>query len=515
MAATFPFILSEFLVDAATADPHRTAIIVEGQAYRYGELLDHAARLANVLRARGVERGDRVAIFMDNAFWTVAALFGVLLADGAFTVVNHQAKQERLRAVLTDCTPRFLLADGRLAHVFEPAVEGLPVEVLTTREDVPGRDRLETTAAHASAEVPPVASVPQDLAALIYTSGSTGEPKGVMMSHQAMVFTASTIARYLELRPEQKTLSVLPLSFTYGLYQLLTAVLLGSTLVLEKSFAYPGQIVQRFREEEPQVFAGVPTIYQTLIRLDRQKPIVLPSVERITNAAAALAASAVPHLAHIFPNARLYKMYGLTECTRVCYLDPSRLGDKPSSVGQAIPGTEIFLRDAEGHPVAPGEVGILHVRGPHVMLGYWGRPEATKKMLLPGNLPFDRVLRTGDWFKQDEEGLLYFVARSDDIIKTRGEKVSPVEVEHVLHSLVGVKEAAVVGVPDETQGQLIRAYVSLEPDATVTEKDVRMHCAKHLEPYMVPTEVCFEPEIPKTPSGKVYKQGLRERDGLV
>jgi long-chain acyl-CoA synthetase len=513
--ATFPFTLSELLTDAARGGPSETAVVVEGRAYTYAELLHDAEGVARALIARGLQRGDRVAIFMDNAYWTVAALFGVLLADGVFTVVNHQAKAERLRAVLTDCAPRLLLADGRFADVVGPAVEGLAVSVLATREELPGATRLEAAAAQTLGPAPRPVSIPLDLAALIYTSGSTGEPKGVMMSHQAMVFTASTIVRYLALSPEQKTFSVLPLSFTYGLYQLLAAVRMGGALVLEKSFAYPGQIVQRLREEAPQIFAGVPTIYQTLIRLDRQKPIVLPSVERITNAAAALPATAVPALARIFPNAQLFKMYGLTECTRVCALPPERLADKPSSVGVAIPGTEAFLLDVEGRPVPPGEPGILHVRGPHIMLGYWDRPEATERMLLPGKLPCERILRTGDWFKQDEEGLLYFVARSDDIIKTRGEKVSPVEVEHVLHALVGIKEAAVVGVPDETQGQLIRAYVSLEPDATLTERDVRLHCAQHLEGFMVPTEVRFEAELPKTPSGKVLKQALRERDGLA
>lgn len=512
MLSPQPFLLGELLVDAANEVPDRPALVTGDTSYTYREVLEDAARVANLLRGRGLERGDRVAIYMDNCAHAVASIFGATLAGGIFLVINAQAKTERLRMVLTDCEPRFLLADGRLAHQFSPAVDGLDISVLTTREDAEGGERLEPAMNEASTVVPIATGVPLDLAALIYTSGSTGVPKGVMQTHSSMRFTAATICRYLELVREQKVLSVLPLSFTYGLYQLLAAVRLGATLVLERNFAYPGQIVKRFREEAPQVFAGVPTIYQTLIRLDRQKPIELPSLERLTNAAAALPTSAIGHLARIFPNARLYKMYGLTECTRVCYLDPELLESKPASVGRAIPGTEIYLTDAEGNPIEQGEIGVLHVRGPHVMQGYWNRPEASAQMLLPGRLPHDRVLRTGDWFKQDEEGLLYFVARSDDVIKTRGEKVSPVEVERVIYALEGVVDAAVIGVPDETQGQKIRAYVSIQDGADVTERTVRMHCAKHLEAYMVPTEVWFEDDLPKTGSGKVLKQALKDRD---
>lgn len=512
MPTPHAFTLGELLVRAAADVPERPALKTEGRTLTYAELFGRACQLANLLAERGLERGDRVAVYMDNGVWPVISIFGISLAGGAFTVVNPQAKADRLRSVLTDCTPRALLADGRLDPFFGPAVEGLDVQVLTVNEDASAGERVEPQLERAPATTPPTRGRPLDLAALIYTSGSTGVPKGVMMTHQAMRFTADTIVDYLALNRDQTVISVLPLSFTYGLYQLLAAVRLGATLVLERGFAYPGQIVKRFREERPQVFAGVPTIYQTLIRMHRKAPLELPSLERLTNAAAALPTSAIEHLGRIFPNARLYKMYGLTECTRVCYLEPALLGDHPASVGRAIPGTEVYLADANGDDVPRGEAGILHVRGPHVMLGYWNRPEASAKMLLPGRLPHERVLRTGDWFKQDEDGLLYFVARSDDIIKTRGEKVSPVEVERVLYALDGIVDAAVIGVPDETQGERVRAYVSLVAGAELSARDVRMHCARHLEGYMVPTDVCFEAELPKTGSGKVLKQALKDRD---
>jgi acyl-coenzyme A synthetase/AMP-(fatty) acid ligase len=194
----------------------------------------------------------------------------------------------------------------------------------------------------------------------------------------------------------------------------------------------------------------------------------------------------------------------------VCYLEPELVDSKPGSVGKAIPGTEAYLLDENGAPVPPGGTGILHVRGPHVMAGYWNRPDLSDFMLKPGKLPGERVLCTHDWFRTDEEGFLYFVGRSDDIIKTRGEKVSPVEVENALHRIPGVREVAVVGVPDATLGEAVRAYIVPEADASLTERQVRSQAAKLLEGFMVPKDVVFCSELPKTNTGKISKRLLRE-----
>jgi acyl-coenzyme A synthetase/AMP-(fatty) acid ligase len=197
----------------------------------------------------------------------------------------------------------------------------------------------------------------------------------------------------------------------------------------------------------------------------------------------------------------------------VCYLEPELIDAKPGSVGKAIPGTEVYLRTPDGGPVKAGETGVLYVRGPHVMRGYWKRPDLTEHMLKPGWLPGERVLCTHDYFRMDEEGFLYFVGRSDDIIKTRGEKVSPVEVENVLHSIPGVREAAVIGIPDAILGQAVRAYVVLQPGVLVSDKQIRSWCLAHLENFMVPKEIVFREELPKTYTGKVSKKALAEDPG--
>jgi acyl-coenzyme A synthetase/AMP-(fatty) acid ligase len=202
-------------------------------------------------------------------------------------------------------------------------------------------------------------------------------------------------------------------------------------------------------------------------------------------------------------------MYGLTECKRVCYLEPELVDVKPTSVGKAIPGTEVFLLSPDGKPVAPGEPGILHVRGPHVMPGYWKKEELSREMLRPGYFPYERILCSNDWFRMDEDGDLYFLGRNDDIIKTRGEKVSPVEVENVIYKVPGIREAAVVGVPDEIMGEAVVAFVTTHEEASLSEKDVQKECMAQLEIFMVPKQVLFVKEMPKSPNGKIDKKELK------
>jgi long-chain acyl-CoA synthetase len=508
-------LLHDSLYVSADRLPDKTAIVAEGTPHTYAALLDSAKRLANQLRASGLERGDRVAIYMDNTWPCVVSIFGTLMAGGVFIVVNPQTKADKLAFILNDSGARVLITDGHLSKVFLAALgETASVTRVICSGTLPQAElpieAFDAVVGAGSTEDPRQDVVPVDLAALIYTSGSTGNPKGVMMTHQAMTFTAGSLVEYLRLDESDKILNLLPVAFDYGLYQLLMSVRLGATLVLERSFTYPAQILNRVRSEGVTVFPGVPTVYMTLIAMHGRSPLSFPSVRRITNTAAALSADVVPTLRQIFPNALVFLMYGLTECKRVCYLEPELIDAKPGSVGHAIPGTEVFLLSEDGKPVPAGETGVLHIRGPHVMLGYWNQPQLSAHMLKAGRWPGERVLCSHDFFRMDEDGYLYFVGRSDDIIKTRGEKVSPVEVENCLHGIPGVREAAVLGFPDELFGEAIRAYVALVEGATLTEKDIKAHCLARLENFMVPKEVVFLPELPKTATGKIRKKGLLE-----
>jgi long-chain acyl-CoA synthetase len=280
----------------------------------------------------------------------------------------------------------------------------------------------------------------------------------------------------------------------------------GGTLVLESSFAYPVEILNRIAAERVTGFPGVPTIFARLLQIELGA-FDLSSLRYITNTAAALPPGQIQELRRKLPGVSVYSMYGLTETKRTLYLPPEELDRRPGSVGVAIPGTEVWLEDEQGRRLGPGATGELVVRGRHVMRGYWEAPEATALRFPPGPLAGERVCRTGDLFRMDEAGFFYFIARKDDVIKSRGEKVAPKEVENVLYGLAGVVEAAVVGVPDPILGQAIKAIL-VTNGTPLTRNQVLAHCRAHLEDFMVPREVEFRDALPLTSSGKVLKLGL-------
>lgn len=320
-----------------------------------------------------------------------------------------------------------------------------------------------------------------------------------------MVFVSGSIINYLENNENDIILNVLPLSFGYGLYQLLTVFRSGATLILENSFAFPAMILQLIQQERATGMPGVPTFYAMLLQFDFSK-VDFSSLRYITNAASGLPPSHLLELQRRLPDTKIYAMYGLTEVVRALYLPPEYIQQKPDSVGIAISGTEVWV-ERDGIRMGPGEVGELVVRGRHVMRGYWQAPELTAVRFRSGAVPGERLCYTGDLFKTDQDGFFYFVSRQDDIIKSRGEKVAPREVETVLHHLDGVVEAVVIGVPDAILGQAIKALI-VKDEKPLTEREVLAHCRGHLEDFMVPKYVEFVTSLPKSPSGKVLKGEL-------
>ncbi len=255
------------------------------------------------------------------------------------------------------------------------------------------------------------------------------------------------------------------------------------------------------------VFPGVPTMFATLAGMNLAG-CDFSRIRTVTNTAAAIALPHVEFIRRTFSSARFYSMYGLTECKRCSYLPPEDLDRKPGSVGLAIPNTELWIVDERGDKVGPGVVGELVIRGATVMKGYWNKPEATAERLRPGPVPGELVLYTGDLCRLDEDGYLYFVARMDDVIKTRGEKVAPNEVEAALLGIAGIREAAVVGIPDTILGQAVKAFVVLQPGSELTPASMRLQCQARLEPHMVPAEIVVVPALPRTSSMKINKREL-------
>lgn len=508
-------LVNDFLEQSAARTPDKIALICNRQRLTYAEIDTMANRLAHALQERGVVRGDRVVLFLPNTIELVVGIFATLKAGGVFVVVNATTKRDKLTYLVNNCHASALVTHARqadLAYMVMQQAPSLKLTVLTERGSVDAACAhddvvaFDTIQANYPATCTPRLCIDQDLACLIYTSGSTGEPKGVMSTHSNVVFAASSIITYLENTHDDIIVNVLPLAFDYGLYQLLMAFKFGGTLVLERSFAYPAQILKRMESERVTGFPGVPTVFTILLGIDLRK-YDLRRLRYLTNTAAALPPGHVQQIREKFPWATLYSMYGLTETKRTLFLPPDQLDMRPDSVGIAIPGTEVWIEDEDGNRLSANRVGELVIRGGHVMRGYWEAPEATAARYRPGPIPGERVCYSGDLFRMDDEGYFYFVGRKDDMIKSRGEKVAPKEIENVLYSLPGVIEAAVIGVPDPILGEAIKAFV-VSQDGELTERDVLRHCQDQLETFMVPQIVEFRNMLPKTASGKIKKTEL-------
>ena len=497
-----------YLQQSAARVPDKTALVAGTLRLSYAEVEAQTTRLAAHLQRLGVKPGDRVLVFMDNAAESALAIFAVLKAGATFSPINASTKADKLDFIIGNCRPAAILTQRKLAPVATAAVASRAVAVLAA-----GTSEWDAALAEA-APLAPHGGIDVDLAMLIYTSGSTGRPKGVMMTHRNIDAASDSIITYLGTTADDIILNVAPLAFDYGLYQLLMAVRLGATLVLEKGFAFPAAIFETMRRERVTGFPLVPTMAAMILQMRDLATLDAPSLRYITNTAAALPVEHIQRLRVLFPGATLFSMYGLTECKRCTYLPPTQLDTRAGSVGIAIPNTEAYVAGDDGEPVAAGIVGELVIRGPHVMQGYWENPAATAERLRPGRNAWENVLYTGDLFYADADGFLYFVGRKDDIIKTRGEKVAPKEVEAVLHAIPGIAEAVVVGVPDAVLGQAVKALV-VRSDPALTEGEIIRAAAKALEDFMVPKSVEFRDALPKTDTGKVSRRLAAEALELI
>ncbi len=508
-------LVNDFLEQSAQRTPDKPALVCGGQRLTYAHIDSKANRLANALKAAGVERGDRVVLFLPNCVELVVGIFATLKANAVFVAVNNTTKPDKLASLLHNCRATAMLAPARhapLAAELTQRTASLKLAVVVGKgssaavEEFPELRDIDAIEAEFPDSRPDRRLIDRDLACLIYTSGSTGDPKGVMTAHCNATFVAESVINYLDNNRDDVLMCTLPLSFGYGLYQLLMALKFGGTLVLERSFTYPAQILKLIETEKVTGFPGVPTIFAILLQMDLNV-FDLSSLRYLTTAAAALPPSHIRQLRQLFPQADFFSMYGLTETKRSLYMPPDQLDDRLDSVGIAIPGTEAWLVDDDDNRLGPNQVGELVIRGGHVMQGYWENPQTTAERFRPGPVPGEKVCYTGDLFRTDEDGYFYFVSRKDDIIKSCGEKVSPTEIENVLYGLPGVAKTAVIGVADDILGQAVKAFIEA-PDADLTEKDVLRHCRANLEDFMMPKYVEFMSALPVNPSGKIQKTSL-------
>jgi acyl-CoA ligase (AMP-forming) (exosortase A-associated) len=521
------FLIWHMLRESARRLPEKEALVKGEERLSYREVAGRVERLAAGLRDAGLVRGDRIGIYLEPSVAQVLSIFGVSRAGGVFVPINAQLFPEQVTHITKDCGMKALITTPQKLSPLAaslPQVPSLEFLVSAGDEDAPQVSvplhRLEKLLEQPTPRVWPEESISKDLAAILYTSGSTGKPKGVMLSHANVMAGSTIVSTYLEITSADRILAVLPFSFDAGLNQLMTAFQQGSTLFLI-NFVFAREIVQTLLKERITGLAGVPTLWSLLAQPNstlQKQP--LPDLRYITNTGGAMPQSVLAVLRKALLQTRIFLMYGLTEAFRSTYLPPAELERRPTSMGKAIPDTEILVVNEHAQLCKPGEIGELVHRGPTVSMGYWGRPEDTDKALRPNPLlssamgDCERVCYSSDLVKMDEEGFLYFVGRRDTMIKSSGFRISPTEVEEVIFQSGRVRQAAVIGVPDEALGQSIKAFVVLRDGEAVNSEELIDYCAERLPRYMVPKAVEILSELPKTTSGKVDYPALRRREGL-
>ncbi len=511
------YLLHHLLEFAAKAHPGKEAVVDGDRRFSYRDFATASSACASVLREQGMARRDRVAIYLDKSFEEAFSIFGVSGAGGVFVPLNALLRPHQVAHILHDCGVRFLITSARryqlLAGVLDEAPRVDRVLLVDAAGNAPDDRVLPEAFARRCSAPQPLPGIGEDLAAILYTSGSTGRPKGVMLSHRNLLAGSRIVCGYLGIRYDERLLSILPFSFDYGLNQLITAVQMAATTIL-LTFHFGDEIVRTICDERVTALAGVPSLWAIL---NDTAPTFakrrLTSLRYCTNSGGAMPTETLTQLRAAQPHVKVFLMYGFTEAFRSTYLPPSELARRPTSIGKAVPETEVFLVNEHGRPCRSGEEGILVHHGPTVSLGYWGRPEETAELLRPH--PFiastegaPRVCYSGDRVRVDEEGYFYFVGRDDALIKSAGYRISPSEVEEVLMTTGLLAQAAVIGLPDPTLGERVHA-ICVGAHHGADRETVLAHCARQLPQYMVPRDIEFVPELPCSPNGKVDYRRLR------
>jgi acyl-CoA ligase (AMP-forming) (exosortase A-associated) len=522
------FLTHHMLRASALRFPEKEALVHGNQRLTYTEVAQRVENLACGLREARLQRGDRIGVYLDPSVAQVLSIFGISQADGVFVPINSLLFPDQVIHIAKDCGMKGLITTGSKLSTLAAMlgeVSSLEFVVVAGENSSSPNVGLHSFAFEELCRFTPPPTwrqnnIEKDLAAILYTSGSTGKPKGVMLSHANIMAGSSIVSTYLNITDAERILAILPFSFDAGLNQLMTAFQQGGTLVL-MTFVFAREIVQTLLKESITGLAGVPTLWSLLAQPNSMlQKHEFPHLRYITNTGGAMPQSVLAVLRQALPTMQIFLMYGLTEAFRSTYLPPEELDRRPTSIGKAIPNTEILVINNEGQLCRPGEIGELVHRGPTVSMGYWGYPELTARVLRPH--PFlppevgneEKVCYSGDLVKMDEDGFLYFIGRRDTLIKSSGFRISPTEVEEVLFQSGKLREAAVIGIPDEILGQAIKAFIVPREGEVIDTEDLLVFCAQKMPRHMVPKVVEVLERLPKTTSGKVDYPTLRRREGL-
>lgn len=512
--------LHDLIIRSAERAPDDIALLHQQQRLSYRELHDAMSGAATQLQDLGLERQERVAIYLDKRFETVAAMFGSAAAGGVFVPINPLLKPEQVAYILKDCNVRILVTSPERLDLLRNTLadcHDLHAVILvggTAAVATPDGIRVEPWRNDSidPAMVRQRRLIDADMAAILYTSGSTGKPKGVVLSHRNMVCGAQSVAEYLGNTAQDRLLAVLPFSFDYGLSQLTTAFLTGASVVL-LNYLMPRDVIRAAERDAITGLAAVPPLWIQLAQLDWPDSVVA-RLRYITNSGGAMPSKVVHHLRQKLPRTRVFLMYGLTEAFRSTYLPPEELDRRPDSIGKAIPNAEIMVVREDGSPCAPGEPGELVHRGALVALGYWNDAAKTAERFRPAprqayglSIP-ETAVWSGDTVRRDDEGFLYFIGRKDDMIKTSGYRVSPTEVEEIIYATGQVAEAAALGIPHPALGQAILLLIVPKSDAPFDLEAMTLECKRRLPAYMLPSSIIARDALPRNPNGKIDRKQL-------
>ena len=511
-------LVHDLIFDAASRSPDAEALVYGEQRLSYAELAASVRQGAARLLGSGIGAGERVAVYLEKRVEAVAAMFGAAAAGAVLVPVNPLLKAEQVAYILADCNVRVLVTSAARLKALAPLLAGCPdlrTVLVTGSAPMPRRPacRCWRGTTLPAEGVPAHRRIDGDVAAILYTSGSTGKPKGVVLSHRNMVAGATSVAGYLALTPADRILAVLPLSFDYGLSQLTSAFHAGASVVLINHL-FARDILTAVARERITGLAAVPPLWHQLAQLAWPHDSTL---RYLTNSGGAMPAPAVAALRAALPRAQLFLMYGLTEAFRSTYLPPSELERRPGSMGRAIPNAEVMVVRPDGSACAPHEPGELVHRGALVSLGYWNDPAKTAERFRPAPgqdpaLPLtEMAVWSGDTVYRDDDGFLYFVGRSDDMIKVSGYRISPTEIEEVAHASGLVAEAAAFGVPHPQLGQAVVLLAIGHGGEALAAPALLAECQRRLPAYMVPAHVELrEGQFPRNPNGKIDRKLLQQ-----
>lgn len=514
--------VANLLFVAADRHPDQPALRFEGNGLSYAEFADAVGRAGAGLRRLGLKPGDRAAVYLEKGLESVVALFAIAAADGVFVPINPLLKPQQVGYILRDCNVRLLVTSSlRLEGLREELSNGSDLETVAVIDaDIACADkslpfsvlpwRQLSVDDGAPAEI--VQRQPEDVAAILYTSGSTGLPKGVMLSHRNLCVGAQSVGAYLENGEQDRILSILPLSFDAGLSQLTTALYSGACCVL-MNYLVPRDIVRICSTEKITGITGVPPLWIQLAQLEW--PVDASEALRyFANTGGHMPGATLDRLRAIFPKAKPFLMYGLTEAFRSTYLDPAEVDRRPDSIGKAIPNVEIIIARPDGSLCEPGEVGELVHCGPLVALGYWNDPARTAERFRPrpgsaeDGADVEIAVWSGDSVRSDEDGFIYFVGRRDDMIKTSGYRVSPTEVEEIAYASGLVGEAVALGASHPNLGQAI-VVVATPPTGESLDVDALLALyRRELPGFMVPQHIVVRDALPRNANGKIERTAL-------